>query len=99
MKFKQWDCYIRTGYYVNGNTALQLFSRNDHEPIAVATINLYEKLPQNQAYIKDYSENEGMLELLIEAGIVTRVIGFKNSGYITAPLCELDIEIIKKYAI
>jgi hypothetical protein len=34
-----------------------------------------DKLPKDQAYIKDYSENEGMLEALADAGIVKEVIG------------------------
>ena len=92
MIFKQWDCITKIGYYGNGNTAIQLFDKNDGSPVAVATINLIDGLPENQAYIKDYSENEGMLEALKDAGIVTKVIGHRSSGYITAPLCELDLE-------
>lgn len=99
MKFKHWDCNIKIGYYANGNTAIQLFGKEDHEPVATATINLYEKLPQNQAYIKDYSENEGMLEVLMEAGIVTKILGYRHNGYIVAPLCELDMDILTETAV
>lgn len=92
MKYKQWDCEPIVGYYGNGNTAIQLIDKQDKSLVAVATINLIDGLPENQAFIKDYSENEGMLEALKDVGIVTKVIGNRRSGYITAPLCELDLE-------
>lgn len=92
MKFKNWDCNLKLASYYNGNTAIQLFDKIDGEPIAVATINLGDKLPENQAYIKDYSENEGMLDSLEEAGIITKILDWQQTGYVIVPLCELDLE-------
>lgn len=95
MKYKQWECELQIGYYGNGNTAIQILDKEDYGLITTATVNLGDKLPENQAYIKDYSENEGMLEFLKKTGIVNKVIGYKSSGYIIAPLCELNMDVIK----
>ena len=89
MRFKKWDCVISVGKYENGNTAIQLF---DGEPIAIATVNLGEKLPKDLAYIKDYSENQGMLDALLKAGVVEDIVGHKRSGYVMIPLCRLNLE-------
>lgn len=96
MKYKNWECELQIGYYENGNTAIQLLDKEDYGLIATATMNLGDKLPENQAYIKDYSENEGMLEALKKAGIINNIIGYKSSGYITAPLCELNMDLLPK---
>ena len=64
--------------YPNGNTEIQLWT-DEEGPIATATVNLGEKLPRNQAYIKDYSENTGMLDALKEAGIVKKVVSMEQS--------------------
>ena len=37
-------------------------------------------------YIKDYSENQGMLVALQEAGVVSDVIEHVESGYVRVPL-------------
>ena len=81
--------------YPNGNTGIQLFVAETGEPMATATVNLGKKLPKDQAYIKDYSENAGMLEVLKEAGIVKKVIALEPSGLVMIPLCELDLSVLE----
>ena len=101
IRFKEWDCVLYKSKYIeNDNTALLLYGIDDYSPIATATVNLSVPLPENQVYIKDYSENEGMLESLKKAGVVKKVIGYRSSGYIDKiPLCELDLDIIAKFVI
>jgi hypothetical protein len=41
--------------------------------------------------IKDYSENEGMLEALEEAGIVKFAYKDVQVGFVTIPICKLLI--------
>jgi len=89
--FQGFVCVVFSGKYSNGNTRLQLWSEEEG-PIATATIDLGEKLPKDQAYIKDYSENDGMLDTLIESGIVARVLDYKMLEYISVPLCKLNLE-------
>ena len=91
VKFGRWTCRVLVGKYHNNTRRLDLWN-NEDGPIATATINSGELLPANQAYIKDYSENEGMLKALMEAGIVEEVIGYAISGRVVIPLCKLNLE-------
>lgn len=80
--FKDWKCVVTKAEYGNKATALLLDDAEDGEPIATATVNLTSEsidirkyitsdvLPKNEAYIKTWSENGGLLEALIEAEIV-----------------------------
>lgn len=101
IRFKEWDCVLdKCKYAENDNTAILLYGVDDYSPIATAIVNLSISLPENQAYIKDYSENEGMLEALKKVGVVKKVIGCGSSGYIDMiPLCELDLDVIAKLMI
>lgn len=92
VKFMGYECnaVIKT-YQDNGNTAIQLIS-DDGEPIARATVNLGHKLAKDKAYIKDYSENEGMLDALVDAGIVKQILTYDKTGYVCVPLCLLNLK-------
>jgi len=82
--------------YNNGRLAIELTCNDEgyEERWTVATINIPEiKLGENQVIIKNYSENEGVLDALIEAGIVSKPINFVQiSGFVHAPVCELEVE-------
>ena len=99
--FKSWLCrVVPTKYTNNGSLALTLKEVDTGEPIATATINMidddaqalidkhfgYEQIP---VFIKDYSENQGMLVALQEAGVVSDVVEYFHSGYIRVPLVIL----------
>ena len=47
----------------------------------------------NYTFIKDYSENEGMLDALVKAGIVSEPIEYYHTGYVTCPLVEVLIDL------
>ena len=96
IKFLDYECFLFVDKYSNGNTAIEL--ADEEGTVAIATVNLADgNLPEDQAYIKDYSENEGMLQALKDAGIVKRVIGNKASGFVIFPLCELDMDKLDEY--
>ena len=75
--------------YPNTRHALVL-STLDGEPQGVLTTNLPAN-PLNYAeiIIKDYSENEGTLQALIEADIVQPPHRHIASGHVTLPVCLL----------
>lgn len=79
--------------YKNGRVALALVvasGRDKGEPYATATVNIPEvPLADNEAIVKDYSENAGMLEALIEAGIVEDTGRFVQSGFVQAPIVRV----------
>lgn len=69
VKFKDWNCKLAINRYMRGNMpAISLVA--DGEPIAMATINLDIQPPEGSVWIKDYSENEGMANALIAAGVI-----------------------------
>ncbi|AGA60101.1 hypothetical protein Theco_4104 (plasmid) [Thermobacillus composti KWC4] len=84
------DCTVEIGtYQVGGGPAIQLYCE-DGSPMATATINVPSlELPENYVVVKDQDENEGMMEALVEAGIV-RPTGLRVVvGYYSAPVAEL----------
>jgi hypothetical protein len=71
VQFKQWKCHLVIGEYSNNRIALTLIDAMDGQPIAVASVNMVEdKITKGCVYIKDYSENEGMVHALIDANII-----------------------------
>lgn len=89
ISFNEYTGYLITGLYDNGRTALQIKTW-DNETIATCTINLPDEvLNSNEVIIKDYSENEGMYDTLLKAGIIAPEKRRVASGYITAPVCDL----------
>jgi hypothetical protein len=90
VKFKEWDCFVAFAQYGNGRTAIQLLAVEDRVPIAVASVNMPdESLEADEICIKDYSENEGMLECLMKAKIVSAPLRYVESGWVTIPVCHL----------
>ena len=100
VKFNVWNCEVIKKQYQNGRVALQLIAIADDmdndvykgEPIAMATVNLPEvELADGEVFIKDYSENEGMLEALENAGVVKFTGQYVKSGFVIIPICKLLI--------
>lgn len=78
--------------YANGRIALQLFEVGDFEPYMVATVNLPElPLEEGEVFIKDYSENEGIFEALLRAGIIEFAGKMADNGYVKVPVCRVLI--------
>lgn len=94
LKFKEWDCILKKDKYANNNNlAILLLEDNDYRDIiAVATVNTDEVLPENFAYIKTYSENKGILETLVNSGVIKKIHGEKQQGYVKLPLVEFDLD-------
>lgn len=90
VKFLDWDCTVAFAKYGNGRFAIQLFDAETHEPIATASVNLpFEPLASDEIAIKDYSENEGILDALVKAGVVSTPLRFVESGWVSIPICHL----------
>lgn len=90
--FNDFKCLVNTqDTYLNGAIAIQLYEEGTGEPVAHATINVMQGLiKQDEVVIKDYSENEGMLEALVKAGVVSEPLRFiPISGFVNAPVCKL----------
>ena len=94
VKFKQWNCEIQFAKYSNGRTAIMLIDSEDGSPIAKATVNIPEvPLSENEVIIKDYAENIGMLETLVNAGVVEDTRKKVAAGRVSVPIVKLLIPI------
>lgn len=79
-----YNCEVfLTTYSDNNRLAIRLVDADDGCPMCTASVNMPDSSVSNVGctYIKDYSENTGILEALIAAGIV-RVTGkMATAGY------------------
>ncbi len=92
IKFKKWKCFIEKGFYSNDRVALTLIEIKSGEDVLVATVNLVnEVLTDKEIAIKDNSENEGIYKVLLEAGIISEVKRYAQSGFCQYPICDLLI--------
>lgn len=87
--------YGKACTYKNGNFAIQLIKASTDQYVTMATTNLDFTVNQGFAYIKDYSENKGLLAVLEDAGIVTEVVGHTASGFELLPLCRINEELLQ----
>ena len=85
-----WDCVIHKAQYQNKRIALELLDSESDESIAIATVNLPDiPLAHDEVFIKDYSEDEGMLQVLVDASIVEETNEVVSSGFVTIPRCKI----------
>src|SRR5699024_434250 len=88
-------------YQDGNNTAIILEEYNEEygffEEYFIATVNVESlKLGENFVAIKNYSENEGVLEALIEAGIVEKeAVTIAYSGFVELPVHKLTDKAIR----
>lgn len=85
------EAEIYRGRYGDGSIALQVVDMCG-EVLSVATVNLeaYGEHPaQGNVFIKDWSENEGTLQCLVEEGVVSEPVRSVEAGFALAYECKL----------
>lgn len=88
--------YALTGEHYQGNDRKAIYLNNGPDDFIVATINIPEEpLDDDEVIIKDYSENEGMLATLIQAGILDRFARFVKTGHVVCPVYNLTAKALK----
>lgn len=71
VKFKDWNCIIEWSIYSqNDNIAIILLDEKTKELVTFATTNTSEKTDWTKIQVKDWSENRGMWEALVDAGVI-----------------------------
>ena len=84
------DCSIKMEKYANDRPAMVIY--HDDEVLLKATVNLPDhNIPEGYVYIKDWSENEGVLKSLIAAKVIEAPEIFLPSGFVYVPVCKLLI--------
>lgn len=88
LTFLEYACTVHVyRYRGNGRLAIELVDQADGEPVAAATVNLPgARLATDEVAIKNYAENEGLLEVLLSAGVVSPPDRFESSGFVTIPV-------------
>lgn len=105
VRFKEWNCSIHFGKYLDNNrTAIVLRNARPmiedgilHQPgtvpIAIATVNMPNVLLMDkEIIIKNWSENEGILDALVEANIISEPTRIAHTGFVDADICNLLVE-------
>lgn len=91
VKYKKWNCIVQWSlYYANNNIAIQLIDEKTKELISVATANTGHENIESTVQIKDYSENEGIWQALVNAGVIEdKVIRTIASDYVEVKVAKL----------
>lgn len=90
-----FKCVIQEERYAeNGRLCLKLVGaakeEYEGEPITTATCNIScMPLREDEVLIKNYSENEGMVEALFKARVIKWPKRWVESGFVKIPVCEL----------
>lgn len=74
--------------YPTGNPMISLIDCADGFPYAMATVN-FPNLQPTEVAIKDYSENEGVLDFLLANHIIEQPHRYIQSGWVNIPVCKL----------
>tara|TARA_R110000824_G_scaffold190939_2_gene372496 strand:+ start:308 stop:616 length:309 start_codon:yes stop_codon:yes gene_type:complete len=89
MRYKDWDCNVQVTRYTNGQAALVLVGREGRELIAKASTCCNIDLKEDETAIKVWTENEGMLEALVSAGVVEDTGARVECGWSEAPIVKI----------
>lgn len=98
-----YQCRIVAANYVNehggkGRPALQLVDWEDGSPVATMTVNIPElPLGENEYFIKDWSENEGMLDAILSCGLASDTGRRERTGFVYAPVVTITPANLKKF--
>lgn len=83
------NCYFVISHYGNGNLAVEVWS-NEEGPINRITTNPDVKIPTTHIAIKNYAENEGMVDTMKEMGIIEGdPVQIIRTGYVMVPVYKL----------
>jgi hypothetical protein len=88
------DQVKKVGTYSNGRIALQIIDESKCYPkeVATVTVNIPQvDLKEDEVLIKDWSENEGVLDDLIKFNIISKPISTVPTGFVVAHKCKLLI--------
>ena len=93
--FKSFYGNVEKSKYSNGRLALLLIDR-DPEGYGQRFMNISVNMidfpcPANHCWIKDYSENAGIKEILLGEGIIAPEIDVRNTGFVAVTLHEVLI--------
>lgn len=82
------NCHFSVGRYFNGNNALLI--DDDNEDLGITcSVNGSRIHKADEIGIKNWSENEGMVEFLTKMGIIGEKVAEEPSGFVVIPYFKL----------
>ena len=85
-------CTVQKEKYAKGQNCLRLVDSEDFTTFCVATVAVEHEMVnigENDVIIKNYSENEGILTALINAGIIQEPHRAFSYNFVTLYVCKL----------
>lgn len=107
IKFKVYECEVAFDQYCNGKTAIQLIGKKgtkwEGERVAVASVNGLYEVPNEVVGIKNWSENKGMADALINANVIEDELLFiEPTGFVHIEYYKLTdqaLKLLKKFKV
>ena len=81
--------FVRRESYPDKSPRIQFYDSSDGTPYATATTTIQSSLEEGEVAVKDWSENEGMLDFLVENNFVEKPHRFVSQGFVRIPICKL----------
>ncbi len=98
-KYGTYDVIFEIGKYSNGRLAITFLDFNTGEDVLTATVNMpREFLEPGEVIIKDYSENEGVLDWLMSVGVITEALRTIKAGYCEVQVCKINAAVLEEYS-
>lgn len=95
VNFIGYECQVKVSRYAHGLTPCLSLIDSEGMPVATATVNVSNlQLPPDCVVIKNYSENEGILEALIAAEIVKPTGQTVPVGHCIGHICQLTSKML-----
>lgn len=90
IEFAGCNCDVKVTRYYNDNTRLALYDKDDGMPVATASVNTAEKLLYGEVIIKDYSENTGIYQVLVDNNIIHPAHRHQEIGMESCPVSFIN---------
>lgn len=98
---KYRDCFFDVGEYEKGKMSLAIYgyveNDNNISHISNVTVNVEEKLKENEVVIDNYA-NTNLISFLLDLGIVKSIPKKVTVKFLRLPVVELDLEKLHEYS-
>lgn len=95
------DCFFDVGEYEKGKISLSIYGYVENDKnishISNVTVNVDEKLEENQVVIDNYA-NTNLISFLLDLGIVKSIPKKITVKFLRLPVVELDLEKLYEYS-
>jgi len=98
--YQGYKVHVTMGAYANGRPAILLQDYKTFDQLAVGSVNLPDfNIDNDSVAIKNYSENIGMLDFLIDYGVIEEPFMYIEQGWAKFPVCKLKPRYYELYTL